>query len=252
MSKNVFAQQATVNGQLGVLYVDSDAKEMFRVGGQKAFRNNNPGNVGYSSYMKQLGAIGVDADGKSIFPDWETGDKAMKSLLKKGNAYVGKDIRGAIEAFAPPKYNPTEAYIKYVTEKSGLPENKKIGDMTDAEFQRVTDAMKEVEDSTPGYDLVNFGTVANPDWQKIGYMKIGQDGSSKDFSHYGPMIMQKHRGMIEYHLVPVPGASSDHSHSGKAHSADGGGGDHGTLERRGENVYRMDPDGKRRGFFHSA
>lgn len=46
--------------------------------------------------------------------------------------------------------NPTEKYIQYITEKSGLPETKKIIDMTDGEFKRFRGAMKKFENTTPG------------------------------------------------------------------------------------------------------
>ncbi len=270
MKKPVHAQQTTINGQPAVVYTDSEGRHLIKVGGTKAYRNNNPGNTGMSDYMKKLGAIGVDSAGRAIYPDKETGEKAMQRLLREGK-YRHKNIRDALETYADPKHNPTEAYIKHVTKKSGLPEDKKISDMTDEEFQKFRDAMKEFEDGTPGHDLIDLGSGGKPDWHRVDYLKIRKDGSPKNGESYGPGLPVKHRGDVN--PAPPPSKETSSANAGKRRSAGGGssspakpdmgnfpptnarggsaGGGNGTLERHGDQVYRIDPDGSQRGSFTS-
>jgi len=107
------------------------------------------GNIQCGKFAKGEGSIGCDGI-IAIFPDAETGDRAQSTLLH-GGAYKNKSIKEVIKSYAPSKAgNPTRKYIQYVTEKSGLPENKKIKDMTDDEFKKFRGAMKKFENTTPG------------------------------------------------------------------------------------------------------
>ncbi|MBI5179620.1 MAG: hypothetical protein HZA04_10235, partial [Nitrospinae bacterium] len=197
MSKSYFAQPAKyfmaepvkIGGQLAVRYLNLDGTERIRVGGMSAFRNNNPGNAGFTPYIKSLGAIGEDTEGRAIFPDCEIGDKAMQTLLRHG-MYRNMSIRETLQNYAPPKGNPTEQYIKYVTESSGLSETSNINSMTDEEFKRFTDSMKQFEDSSPegGFDLITFVPGDQKEWHRQDFIKISAGSSSKDFGNYGPNI----------------------------------------------------------------
>ncbi len=202
MKKRVSARPVTINGKKGIIYTDKDGKKTIKVGGTAAFRDHNPGNMMYGPRARRTGAIGKDDKGRAIFPNWETGDKAMGSLLKE--KFKDKSIRDAISIYAPKNENPTEAYIKHIAKESGLPEDKKMRDMTDEEFKKFHDAMKQFEDSTPGHDLVDLGTNGKPD------------------------------------MGGFPG---------QLHS--GGSGENGTLERHGDQVFRIDPNGSQRGSFFS-
>lgn len=189
-------------GNKTVRYIYSDGTDSIKIGGTKAWRNNNPGNIGCSSYMESLGAIACDDAGRSIFPDWETGKKAMARLLRSGRPYKNSTIAEAIHTYAPEfdenkrKINDPEVYIKYVTSKTGLPRTKRISDMTDDEFDRFQAAMREFEDSTPGKEILQFDSGDDVSYYERDYIKLG-DGSSQDFSNYGPNIPVKQQGLIE-------------------------------------------------------
>jgi len=183
-------------GERYVKYIYSDGTDSFNIGGTRAWRNNNPGNIHCSDPVKEfLKSVGCDIDGFAIFPDYETGNWAMARLLRRWQRYKNLSIEKAIEVYAPPEDgNNTEAYIESVSQKSGLPRTKAILDMTDGEFERFQRAMREVEDSTPGVSLTDFGDGT---YYKTDYLKTNKDGSSRDFSNYGPNIPRKYEGFIE-------------------------------------------------------
>ncbi|MBI5178852.1 MAG: hypothetical protein HZA04_06290 [Nitrospinae bacterium] len=269
MIKVIHAESMLCDGKLAVRYVYSDGKERIRVGGQPAFRNSNPGNMAYSPYIRTLGAIGKDENGRAIFPDWATGEKAMQRLLKEG-MYRSMNIRKTIEAWAPKNNNNTEAYIRDVVKSSGLPETAVIGKMSDPEFKRFRDAMKKHEDSTPGYDLMDLGKPGQDDWFRIDYKKTDGKLPDKDFNSYAPNKIERYGksfllqppppktvSILSGIHLPLKGVPNDrkskasppssatnsktpsHSHSGE------------TLERHGDQVYRIEGDGKTRGSFNS-
>ncbi|HEB72964.1 MAG TPA: hypothetical protein ENI77_10140 [Nitrospirae bacterium] len=138
-----------IDGKRTIKYSGPGEKDIYKIKGTRGWRNNNPGNIVCGTFSKGEGAIGCDGI-FAIFSDIETGDRAQSTLLR-GGAYKNKSIKEVIKIYSPPEGgNPTEKYIQYVTEKSGLPENKKIKDMTDDEFKRFRGAMKKFENTTPG------------------------------------------------------------------------------------------------------
>lgn len=70
--------------ELRIIYFREDGSSTIYIGGTRNWRNNNPGNIGYGNgnLVKKLGAIGK-AGGFAVFPDYETGRKAIFSVLKK-------------------------------------------------------------------------------------------------------------------------------------------------------------------------
>lgn len=64
-------------------------------------RNNNPGNIEFGPFARQMGAIG--SDGRfAIFPDMETGARAAEALLVR---YMGRGtntVQDIIDTWAPP------------------------------------------------------------------------------------------------------------------------------------------------------
>jgi hypothetical protein len=52
--------------------------------GSRSYKNNNPGNLKYSSLTASWGATGKDADNFCIYPDYETGMKALCNFLQLG------------------------------------------------------------------------------------------------------------------------------------------------------------------------
>ena len=67
------------------IYYDEQGNKMIRTEGSRSWRNNNPGNLVYYKFARDNGAIGTDGT-FAIFPDFETGQRARKKLLK-GSKY---------------------------------------------------------------------------------------------------------------------------------------------------------------------
>ncbi len=126
-----------------VIYTYPDGTQYRRTGGTRAWRNNNPGNIRYSEFTRKAGAIG-QAGGFAVFPDEETGIRAIEMLLR-GDSYNQLTIAAAISRYAPPVENDTAAYRRRIQELTGLSINRRISDLTDAELSRVVDAIRQIE-----------------------------------------------------------------------------------------------------------
>lgn len=126
-----------------VVYTTADGRRARRTGGTRAWRNLNPGNIRYSEFSRNAGAIG-QAGGFAVFPDEETGTRAISSLLR-GQSYNNLTIARAITRYAPPSENNTAAYHRRIQQITGLNINRRISDLSDGELSRVVDAIRAIE-----------------------------------------------------------------------------------------------------------
>lgn len=111
----------------------------------RGLRNNNPGNLKISD-IKWKGKIGDD--GTFIkFNTMENGVRAMARLLRNYNRrYHLNTIDGIIKRWAPPSdRNPTEKYIKFVSERIGIPSNQKLNLENDARVFSIITAIIKFE-----------------------------------------------------------------------------------------------------------
>lgn len=136
-----------------VIYFNVDGTAHKRTGGSRAWRNMNPGNIIYSEFAKNMGAIG-EAGGFAVFPDEETGMKAIYELLRSKN-YNKLTIAGAISRYAPPSENDTNAYHRQIQKLTGLSINKRMSDLNDIELSRVANAIKQIEGWKTGTIIQN-------------------------------------------------------------------------------------------------
>lgn len=90
-----------------------------KVGGSRAWRNNNAGNLRHGSLSRQYGAIGKDRDGFAIFATEEQGHRAKERLLFESDAYRNLTLTQAIAKYAPPNENNTAAYQRAVLSAAG-------------------------------------------------------------------------------------------------------------------------------------
>src|SRR4051812_16229286 len=88
-----------------VIYTDDRGKRFITIKGDKNFRHNNPGNLVPGAISKRNGQIGV-VRGFAVFPDVETGRKAMIDSLK--STYGKKSLSEMIKSYAPDHENDTE------------------------------------------------------------------------------------------------------------------------------------------------
>lgn len=137
------------------MYVGSDGNIYEHSGGTIAWRNNNPGNLrGYKSVFGQ-GAIGVgggatkDAPGFAIFPDADTGWRAMVDLLSN-DSYQKLTIEGAINRYAPPSENNVENYLKALEKQTGFPRTTPMNNLSKDNLLALAKAMRAHEGNKPG------------------------------------------------------------------------------------------------------
>lgn len=142
---NPLEQEYTSAVALGrdVVYTTADGRRVRRTGGTRAWRNLNPGNIRYSEFSRNAGAIG-QAGGFAVFPDEETGTRAISSLLR-GQSYNNLTIARAITRYAPPSENNTAAYHRRIQQITGLNINRRISNLSDGELSRVVDAIRAIE-----------------------------------------------------------------------------------------------------------
>ena len=139
--------------------------DQVRTGGDRNWRNNNPGNIEYGKFAISMGAIG--SDGRfAIFPTEEMGRKAADTLLK-GKSYANLSAAAAINKWAPSNENDPKAYAANIAKQTGLDMNKRYVDMSPQEQAKFLDAMNRVEGGrsgsisgpSSGYKSAN---IANP------------------------------------------------------------------------------------------
>ena len=164
-----------------VTYIDQDGFPTIHEGGNRQWRNNNPTSIFRSDDIGvgDLGSIGVD-DGPHgnmlVFPDYETGRKAAKTLLDR-DTYRFLDIAQAInrwvEGVEPDKPIPEnkreglEAYRQLVKSQSGLNLGRTIFSLGVDEFEDLVDAMERSEgywrpDLETRERIIISGTVSRP------------------------------------------------------------------------------------------
>ncbi len=134
-----------------VVYTRANGNKFKRSGGTRAWRNNNPGCIRYSDFAAEQGAIGK-AGGFAVFPDEETGRRAIAELLKS-DKYCNLSIGQAITKYAPPHENDTQSYKNRLRRMTGLDINKKIRDLTAEQIDKVVNAICIVEGWREGYEI---------------------------------------------------------------------------------------------------
>lgn len=133
------AEQSAHNS---VIYTDDTGKHFRYINGTWTWRNHNSGNLVPGDISRKNGQIGK-AGGFAVFPDKETGHRALLDCLK--TTYGDKNIDELTEKYAPPKENNTAAYIKFLRKKTGVTDDKKIKDFTPEEFQKLWQAIEQME-----------------------------------------------------------------------------------------------------------
>jgi hypothetical protein len=130
-----------------------------RTGGDRNWRNNNPGNIEYGPFAQKMGAVG--SDGRfAIFPSEDMGRKAADALLK-GQGYANLNIKDAINKWAPPSENDTNAYVN-AFKQAGLDPTKKYADLSPQDQQKFLDIQKRVEGGKAGTVTASNGAPVAP------------------------------------------------------------------------------------------
>lgn len=140
-------QSATETGN-DVIYTMPDGTKIKRSGGTRSWRNSNPGNIRYSKFAQNVGAIG-QAGGFAVFPNEQVGMYAIEALLRT-DSYNKLTLAGAISRYAPPVENNTAAYHRNIEKLTGLSINKKMSDLTPSELTKVAQAIRQIENWKAG------------------------------------------------------------------------------------------------------
>ena len=128
---------------LSVIYIGSK-KRLVKRGGNRAWRNNNPGNLKTGAHTRIQGSIG-SVGGFAVFPTYESGTQALAWLLRK-RVYQNKTVFDMVASFAPKgDRNDPVRYRKLIREKTGLDINRKIKDLSGDEFNRLVTAITRIE-----------------------------------------------------------------------------------------------------------
>lgn len=121
-------------------------------------KRNNPGNL---KFANQPGAIGADEKGFAVFPDPDTGMKAMRRQIELDLVQRGKTGREFIYKYAPPSdNNPTDAYVQNVFGELGIDPDKPVDPAKIPDIQRL---MVRQEHGKEGMQHYYSGTPAAAD-----------------------------------------------------------------------------------------
>jgi hypothetical protein len=114
--------------------------------GDRALRNNNPGNIEAGRYARSMGAIG--SDGRfAVFGNRVRGTMAQTGLVF-GKNYANLTLRDAIAKYAPSFENNSVAYAAAVAAAAGVSLDTKMKDIPAEKRAAVVKGMQAVEGNT--------------------------------------------------------------------------------------------------------
>jgi RHS repeat-associated protein len=117
-------------------------------GGSRSWRNNNPGNLVYGDFARENRSLGV-AGGFAIFPDYQTGYGALSNWLQSP---IRSDwtLTETMHSFAPSKENNTAAYIRFITDSTGIDTNTTLGALNSLQVNDLANTIQRYEGYVPG------------------------------------------------------------------------------------------------------
>ena len=133
------------DGNMTIRYHDKNGKT-----GSIAWRNNNPGNLGWGSgvHAKKTGCIGK-ARGRPVFPDYETGKQSMRLLLKEDfyqrltlNQLPKKYTGVPVEA---PDTEEVEIYRRAIRIQTKFDMERTVKSLNEEEYEKLLKAMETHE-----------------------------------------------------------------------------------------------------------
>lgn len=127
--------------------------------GDRATRNNNPGNIEAGSYANSKGAIGTDGR-FAVFGNRVRGTMAQTGLVF-GPRYSNLTLRAAIEKYAPSFENNSAAYAAAVAAAAGVSLDTKMKDIPAAKRAAVVKGMQAVEGNTSAKAYDEYGNLTD-------------------------------------------------------------------------------------------
>lgn len=118
----------------------------------RGIRNNNPGNLtGTLQGALRQGAVAVDHGGNYVFPDVQTGQRAMANFVLQRNAdsSIGDMLSTYAPAGAANDPNNTNRLYPSMVQGAGFNLGDRVGALPAAEQQRLLDTMMGIETGQP-------------------------------------------------------------------------------------------------------
>jgi hypothetical protein len=148
-----------VSARPGVTTVKYSDGTIEQRSGDFGWRQNNPGNVKYSSnpnwWGHKFGAMeggkATDGDTFAVFPSLEAGNAARAHLLFENPNYKDLTLKQAMYRYAPPKSNPhINDYINGMAKAAGVSIDTRMRDFTPEQRQAAMKSQIESEGNRPG------------------------------------------------------------------------------------------------------
>lgn len=147
-----------------------------KIGGDRNWRNNNPGNIEYGPFARAHGATG--SDGRfAKFPTMEAGYAAADALMKS-SSYQGLTISQAVARWAPTSENNTGAYINHFR-NAGFDVNQRYSDLSPSEQRRYLEEKMRYEGGRPGRIVGDAASVPGYHAQQAARQMIASSSSSR-------------------------------------------------------------------------
>ena len=138
--------EKVLGGGAGWTRVQLPDGRVVTVRGDRARRNNNPGNIEYHDWQIAFGAI--EKDGRmAVFRTREDGIGAQAHLLFE-RLYKNSSLRDIIASYAPPREHNTKRYQDTVSAKTGILLDTRLGDLKPEQQVALVKAMHGVEGNT--------------------------------------------------------------------------------------------------------
>jgi hypothetical protein len=137
------ATHVEVHSNEKITIYHADGSTETRVGGSRAWRNNNPGNLRPGDFSIRHGAIGEN-NKFAVFPDAATGNAAQIALLK-GPSYAHLTIDAAIARRSGPKENDTPMLQREIPKRAGLSGKLTIETLKPKEFDGLLESIHHFE-----------------------------------------------------------------------------------------------------------
>jgi hypothetical protein len=135
--------KAKKTGRMRTTYWNEDDSTTIYVGGNRTWRNQNPGNIGAGPWANRHGAIGK-AERFAVFPNYEMGRTAIFERLLSPD-FKDQTIWDAIPHYAPSKENDVKWYRDLVQEVTKFDLKRKIKDLSKEELEALVNAIERAE-----------------------------------------------------------------------------------------------------------
>lgn len=127
----------------GFNVVETESGKVEKRTGPRNWRNNNPGNINYSSFSQKQGALGADPR-FAIFPSYSEGREAKRALLFDSPSYANLKVSDAIARYAPPSENNTSNYVQTILDAIGGTDVP-LKDLNSQQREAMLNAMERME-----------------------------------------------------------------------------------------------------------